>query len=332
MSNKYSHVRGFNYEPSYASTVYESWRQFNAETWELEFRRGKEYFPGINTMRLWLDWGAWVQDSERFKKNLDKALELVERICKAKAVVCLMNRWHNTFLDAGGLYIDHFMPNWGWVKYSEGKYTPYLKDIVGTFKDDDRILIWDYCNEPLSYGLPNEQMKEIEQREFEWLSHIYQVIKEIGPKHDVGTSVHNASGLLSRVEPIEDVLLIHPYYISKRINDEDYIQNVWHPLLDEYEKVSRESGKPLLITECCWGGGIDWQTRVAIMKQELGEFSKRKIGFLPHALHHSLVADLHQPEFGPVSWKQGDTGFPGSMEFIDVNGLLRPGHEVFNEF
>ena len=32
--DKYSNIRGFNYEPSYASTIYESWRQFDAATWD----------------------------------------------------------------------------------------------------------------------------------------------------------------------------------------------------------------------------------------------------------------------------------------------------------
>lgn len=331
MKNKYSYVRGFNYEPSYATTVYESWRHFDPQIWELELRRGKQYFPGINTMRLWLDWGAWVQDAKRFKANLDTALELVDRITGAKAVVCLMNRWHNNFLDAGGLYIDHFMPGWSWVDAQPDKYDAYLKDIVGSFKDDERVLLWDYCNEPFSYHLPVDQMAEVEQKEFEWLSRVYQLIKQIDPHHDAGTSIYNNTEMLSRVEPIEDVLLIHPYFICAP-GDQAHIDGFWLPQLDAYDRVSRESGKPLLITECCWGGGIDWQTRVAIMRQELGQFKAREIGFLPHALHHSLLADLHQPEFGPVSYVPGDARYPGSMEFIDANGKLRPGHEAFNEY
>jgi hypothetical protein len=55
------------------------------------------------------------------------------------------------------------------------------------------------------------------------------------------------------------------------------------------------------------------------------ELKKRKIGIMPHALHHSLIADLHLPEYGPV-------GGPGDLRFINADGTLRKGHEVYNEF
>ena len=49
------------------------------------------------------------------------------------------------------------------------------------------------------------------------------------------------------------------------------------------------------------------------------------IGFLPHALHHSPVADLHRP----VPGRKWETLY---MAFIDPDGTIRPGHEVYNEF
>jgi len=78
-TNRYSTIRGFNYQPSYAATIYESWRFFDAQIWELELRRGKGYFPGINAIRLWLDWNAWVLDPARFNKNF-RPVQLVKRL------------------------------------------------------------------------------------------------------------------------------------------------------------------------------------------------------------------------------------------------------------
>jgi hypothetical protein len=61
------------------------------------------------------------------------------------------------------------------------------------------------------------------------------------------------------------------------------------------------------------------------MRYTLGELAKRDIGFLVHALHHSLVADLHRDAYGPV-------GDPECLHFIEADGSLRAGHEAFNEF
>jgi hypothetical protein len=61
------------------------------------------------------------------------------------------------------------------------------------------------------------------------------------------------------------------------------------------------------------------------MRYTLGELRKREIGFVVHALQHSLVADLHYPAYGPV-------GGPEVLHFVNPDGSLRAGHEAFNEF
>jgi hypothetical protein len=61
------------------------------------------------------------------------------------------------------------------------------------------------------------------------------------------------------------------------------------------------------------------------MRYTLGELVERGIGFTVHALHHSLVADLHRDEYGPV-------GHPECLHFIEADGRLRAGHDAFNEF
>ena len=52
----YSHVRGFNYQPSYGSHGLETWGfGFDLDTIDLELGRGKQHFPNINTIRLFAD-------------------------------------------------------------------------------------------------------------------------------------------------------------------------------------------------------------------------------------------------------------------------------------
>ena len=83
-------------------------------------------------------------------------------------------------------------------------------------------------------------------------------------------------------------------------------------------------GKPAIATECCWGSNDDAE-RVQFVRHDLGLLKAAGIGFLPHALHHSPVADLHRP----VPSRQWGTMYMG---FIEADGSLRPGHEVYNEF
>ena len=96
--------------------------------------------------------------------------------------------------------------------------------------------------------------------------------------------------------------------------------------LDRDVGFAKKVGKPLVSTETCWGA-LDDQVRVESARYTLEQHRKRNIGSLVYLLHHSLIADAHRPEFGPV---RGDG--PGNLAFIEADGSLRPGHEVFNEF
>jgi hypothetical protein len=70
---------------------------------------------------------------------------------------------------------------------------------------------------------------------------------------------------------------------------------------------------------------MDDKKRVGIVESTLSELKKRDIGWLAYLLHHSLIADAHRAEFGP-------TDHAGYMAFIEADGSIRPGHQVFNEF
>lgn len=167
-------------------------------------------------------------------------------------------------------------------------------------------------------------MPEVAEGEYLWLKSMVETVKALGACQDIGISIHpghSRSGL-ERVEPLEDVLLIHPYYTDKTHNPSYTAQ--WRRLLDDYQDVSRIAGKPLLITECCWGD-VDDAVRAEFVATELAEFSSRAIGYLAHALHLSLLADLHDPADGP-------TGGPGNLMFINADGTLRAGHDIFNRF
>ena len=95
-------------------------------------------------------------------------------------------------------------------------------------------------------------------------------------------------------------------------------------VIAESLELAKKLGKPIMSTECCWGAEDDAE-RAGIVRTNLQRLKQHKIGFFPHALFESPVADLHRPQYGPVD-------SPGYMAFINMDGSLRSGHEVYNEF
>jgi len=311
-------IKGFNYQPSYGTSGFELWKNFDSQTVELELFRGKKYFPGMNALRWWQSWDAFLRDPERYARNFENTLCLAEKF-NLVVMPVLFNRWHDKVLDYGGIYLDHFFPGVSWVQ-KPGMFDSFLEYLVGRHAQDSRIFAWDLCNEPYSYSCPREKIPEIVSAETAWLKDLYHKCKQLGARAPITVGIHPGVPL-QMVEPFSDVLSIHPYWVH---NSPSASREVYEKKLDEDVAYAIKVGKPLLATECCWGDLNDG-IRVESIKYTLTQLQKRNIGYLVYLLHHSLIADAHRPEFGPV-------GYPGNLAFIEADGSLRPGHEIFNEF
>ncbi|MCL5995182.1 MAG: cellulase family glycosylhydrolase [Chloroflexi bacterium] len=317
----YSSIKGFNYQPSYGSNGFEIWRQFDATVVDRELGAGKRYFPGMNAIRLWLSWDAFNREPERFAQAFDTALATAQSYDLVVMPV-LFNRWHDRALDYGGIYIDHFLSRVSWVQ-REHMFDRYMEMIVGRHAADPRVFAWDLCNEPFSYSCPPEEIPEIVDAELSWLEGLYKTCKRLNATAPVTVGIHPGHGRrgMEQVAPISDILSIHPYWTA---DSPAHDKGVYEKSLDDYVAVAARLNKPLLATETCWGA-LDDAKRVSIITYTLGELKKRNIGWLVYLLHHSLIADAHRPEYGPVT-------DPGNLAFIEADDSLRPGHGVFNEF
>jgi hypothetical protein len=302
---RWSQVRGFNYQPSFGRTGLDIWiDRFDGAAVERELGLGRQHFPGMNTVRLWLAHDAYFKDPAQFARNFETVLNACQRH-RLRALPTLFNNWHSV-PDFGGIsseMINYWFASFGRNgQASNYVFRPYLEALFKRHAADPRVLAWDLCNEPFNNG------REVY---LGWLRHTYQTAKALGARQPVGVSVAASLDDLRLVEPFSDVLMIHPYFAP---------QVPW-PALRTF---AREKGKALLATECCWGA-LDDARRVALVEADLGTLQKQGIGFLAHALHESPVADLHRPQYGIISSAE-------YMAFIHMDGSLRAGHHVFNRY
>lgn len=312
VKNNYAHIRGFNYQPSYASMGFEVWEQFNPEVWRKELGRGKQYFPKMNAIRFWLDTQSYYRNPLAFVEKLEQAVQIITEF-DCKAMPTLFNRWHTVGgdHDCGGIYVDHF-----WKQCNVGanpqSFDGYLTDIVSRHKNDSRVLMWDLCNEPQLRTL--EEMKQPEkQAEYQWLSHARDIVKSLAPSAPLTIGALHYGDPPKILEPLMDVICCHPYHGW----DDVKLANG----LDELVVLANEKGKPLIANETCCGS-LDDAKRVQIIDETLALLSERGIGFMPWILHHSRVPHANR-EFCP--------GLE-YMAFIEQDGKLRSGHEIFNKF
>lgn len=309
----YESVRGFNYQPSNGMNGLQVWERFTPELYRTELSRGKALFPGINTIRIWLSMDAWLSDREQFLRNLTAAIGILGEL-ELKAVPVIFNGWFGmpTF---GGLVPKLISPDEDRTVYQQ-----YVRDVVtAAMPQRDAILLWDLCNEPFN----NASDKDTRQVWGAFLLEMRDVAREVDNRAQftVGTqSAHGDAVQDSGIGEWVDVFSLHSYYRASWCNTPEELG----VSLDKEIEVINCTGKPALVTECCWGSLSDAE-RVEFIQDSLRAFNERRLGFLPHLLHHTLVADGHRPECGPI-------GPAGYMAFIEADGTLRAGHDVFNEF
>jgi hypothetical protein len=321
-NQQYTNFRGFNYQPSWGSSGMEIWRQFDGSLMDVELSRGKKYFPGMTAIRLWLSWDAFVRSPGRFEYNFETALDIAHKYGLAVLPV-LFNRWHDGTLDYGGIYLDHFVPGVSWLQSKQHLFQPYLEAVVGKHAGDSRVFAWDLCNEPFSYNnAASASVEPVRAAEMAWLEMLYKTCKQLGTRAPVTVGFHPGADM---IEPVSDIFSIHPYWVPPPdTTTVEASRAKYEKRLNVCVEIANKFNKPLLATETCWGSVND-ADRVEIIRYTLTELKKRKIGWLAYLLHHSLIADAHRVEYAPV-------GGPGNLSFIEADGSLRPGHEVFNEF
>jgi len=309
----FSEVRGFNYQPSFGSCGLETFGPgFDAELVATEMGRGKGYFPGINTLRIWLSHQAFLRfGAEAFLERLEAMLSAGGAL-GLRFVVTLFNGWHS-WPPFGGITREQ-VGDWSG---GTDVFTPFVAAVVGSHADDKRVLLWDLCNEPMNSTQSPDDKAVI----LAWLTRMGERVRHNRSTAPICVGACPSLDQVKMLEPICDVVTWHPYYAWN-----SWIKSVDQFLTDLDETVSfiKGTGKPMLVTETGWGAMTDAK-RAEVLRVELSALHDRNIGFLAHLMHHTLVADGHRPEYGPMS-------NAGYMAFIEADGSLRPHHEMFNEF
>lgn len=310
----WSAVRGFNYQPSYGRNAKELWEKFDATTIDAELGCGKRHFPKFNAVRYWLDWRSWQADPEGFPGKFGRVLDVAQRH-GLEVMPVLTNVWQSGQPDYGGVYMEMMCP----AAERQAKFDPYLEAVVGPHAADPRIFAWDLCNEPDILSRSDEQGKT----ELAWLGELYAKCKKLGAKAPLTVGTLQPYGLrhIELLEPISDLIGLHPYWFG---DERAPKKPEFEKLLDDYVTFAERVHKPVLVTEACWGD-MDDLRRAEKVRYSLEQFSKRKLGFMPYLLHHSLTSNAHRPEFAPLHPD-------GYFAFIEADGALRHGHGVFNEF
>jgi hypothetical protein len=256
-----------------------------------------------NCIRLWIEFSAWMADPDKVTASF---LDAVKAIAEAgmKAMPCLLNRWHDDRFDYGGTYTENLLRNWR-------PHLDYVRSLVAPLVADDRVLLWDLCNEPQAFDLNSE----VNRQEFAWLKAVAETVRACGATQPI-TIGTMAGKNIELYASLMDVLCGHPYAHNRKDLE---------GLMASFETMRKSQAKPFVVNECI-PGSLNDATRAEVARFYTEMLSAAGFGWMGWALREGKAISTRRDRYDA----NGING-QGFHPFFTKEGKLRDGLEFLTE-
>ncbi|HWB62601.1 MAG TPA: cellulase family glycosylhydrolase, partial [Chitinophagales bacterium] len=208
---------GCNFIPSTAINQLEMWQAESFDSVTIDRELGYAESIGFNTVRVFLHHLAWQEDAVGFKKRVDEYLTIANKHHIYTVFVFFDDCWNATYHTGKQPEPKIGVHNSGWVRdpgkliYEEQDtlypiLESYVKDVLNTFKNDPRILMWDLYNEPGNSANG--------RRTLPLLKMVFKWAREVNPSQPVTAGVWTKAlpALRSFQLKHSDVITYHNYF------------------------------------------------------------------------------------------------------------------------
>lgn len=232
-------LAGSNFTPSTAINQLEFWQAETFDTATIDKELGYAEGIGFNVMRVFLHHVAWQVDKDGFKNRMNTYLSIADKHHIQTMFVFFDDVWDSVYHAGKQRAPKPGIHNSGWVRdpgalyYADssldGVLETYVKDVLTTFKNDNRILLWDVYNEPGNSNNGNKSLK--------LLGEVFTWGRQVNPDQPLSAGVWDPKLTdLNRFQlENSDIITYHNY------NKEDEHAKV----IDSLKKY----GRPLICTE-----------------------------------------------------------------------------------
>lgn len=297
----YGWLRGFSVVPSWGARIEEAWWNYDGARFREEVALARQVHA--NCIRLWIEFTAWMAEPEKVTANFLDAVKAIGE-CGMKTMPCIFNRWHDHQWDYGGTYTETLFRDWK-------PQLAYVRALVTPLANDDRVLIWDLCNEPQAH----DQNSDVNKKEFAWMKLIAETVRACGAKQPITIGTMNGKNI-ETFAPLMDVLCAHPYAHTRAALES---------LITGYHAMRKTHGKPLLVNECIPGSLSD-VTRAEVARFYTELLSAAGFGWMGWALREGKAISTRRDRYDGNGINK-----EGFHPFFTRAGKLRGGLEFLTE-
>jgi hypothetical protein len=255
---------GCNFIPSSAINQLEMWQAETFDPATIERELAWAAGIGFNTVRTYLHDLAWDVDANGFKRRIDCFLDIAYRQGIRPILVIFDDCWNSNPRIGVQPAPKPGIHNSGWMQSpgvdvvnqgpsAWGRLEDYVKDILSSFADDERVLLWDLYNEP---GNSKNGAKSLPL-----LMAVFEWARAINPSQPLTAGLWFNNEKLKKFQlAASDVITFHHY---------------WEPYkLDSEIARLKAYGRPVICTE--------WLARTcgSWVSTNLPVFAEKRVGCL----------------------------------------------------
>jgi len=237
--SKWGWLSGADFIPSTAINQLEMWQAETFDTATINRELGYAESIGLNCMRVFLHHVAWQVDPQGFKDRMNRYLAIADNHHITTMFVFFDDCWNATYKAGKQPEPKPGIHNSGWIRdpgdlyFDEPKLVDtleqYVKDVMTSFKDDKRILLWDLYNEPGNTGHGSKSLP--------LLVKVFMWGRQVNPSQPLSAGIWN-----------KDLQELNTYQLA---NSDVITYHDYNPV-DVHQKTIdtlRKYGRPLLCTE-----------------------------------------------------------------------------------
>lgn len=208
-------IVGMNYVPSYAVNSTEMWQKESFDIGVIEKELIKAEELNFNVARVFLQYILYKEDKESFFNNFEsfvsvafkhgiKTMPILFDDC---AFACMEPKLGKQWEPLPCVHNGRWTASPGFVYADSESEAPflesYVKEIVGKYKDDGRIILWDLYNEP-----GNSERKE---KSHKLLKNTFKWAREVNPSQPLSACIWAYSDFDKLCCELSDIINFHDY-------------------------------------------------------------------------------------------------------------------------
>ena len=251
-------IVGCNFIPSTAGNQLEMWQADSFDIGTIKRELGWAGELGFNAVRVYLHDLIWQADAEGLKERMELFLDSAFHVGIRPIFVFFDDCWsqesrpgrqpeprlgvHNSiWVQSPGTKVVKNPSGWG-------RLANYVRGVIGHFRSDERVLLWDLYNEPGNNKRGEESLGLLREA-FRWA-------REAGPTQPLSVGVWFDNQVLNEFQlGASDIITFHNYHDAENLMEQIRA-------LEEYER-------PLICTEyMARSRGSRFETHLPLFKRE----------------------------------------------------------------